>query len=322
MVKRLILVISLILVACGHKNNPEMIFNNNQIEPQEITDRDIINLDSEENNWDNYDLSLTVTDEDLNSAIYYLNQDRLEKVFEFKFNNDYPLGIYLSKLNKVFYTAKEDGINYLKSFDLNTKEDLKLSDKLSAINYLQYFDNKLYLVASDQDLNDRVMYLFTYDLNSNQLEKIDFGLSINDFKILDGKFYFTAWNIEDLNKFLNSEIDYPLSNLFQYQIKENQLTKLAEVNLVNPDFTIYNNYIYWLDKDHYYQVYNLNDQSLSKYNYANGENQKLRANIDFYQKGLKVDYYGNTIVIYNNKSELVKEIFNKQFINNMTVIEK
>ena len=123
------------------------------------------------NNLNNDYISITCTTydqlntENMTTTIYqYIPKTgKTTEVFSFPYTSQYPLGVFDSHSNTVYYT-KRDNLNHdqIFSFNLKTKESTQLTNNLRAVNQIVPTKDKIFFVASI----NRVLRLGAIDKNS------------------------------------------------------------------------------------------------------------------------------------------------------------
>lgn len=153
--------------------------------------------------------------ENMTTTIYqYIPKTgKATEIFSFPYTSQYPLGVFDSHSNTVYYT-KRDTLNHDQIFSVNlkTKDSVQLTTNLRAVNQIVPTKDKVFFVASI----DRVLRLGVIDKNSGiisywgdedtNIETIT--INPNTEKIYISSFSYKKDREEIENQFISDEYSY------------------------------------------------------------------------------------------------------------------
>ncbi|WP_346836017.1 hypothetical protein [Paenibacillus polymyxa] len=114
-------------------------------------------------------LSLTATDKTGHNH-YYTYQilgGSIKEAAVLKDTAQYPLGVVDLNKDDIFYAEREAGSDQLFQYNMNTKQSMKLTSHLFAINYMIPVKDQVLLAAASQEKNS--VQIYSFDLKNNKL---------------------------------------------------------------------------------------------------------------------------------------------------------
>lgn len=178
----------------------------------------------------------------ITSTVYmYTPEDKqITKIYDFEYTSQYPLGVYDSWENKVYYTKRVNGNEYVGDqifeYDISSQTEKQLTDNLWAIKHIIPTKDKVYFLAM---FHSHIFKLGSIDKETNEINywNDDGDTSVRTINVdyLNNKIYVSTYSeVEEYENLKNQSktnpYQYAATDVYEIDFDFNQSKKLFSLD--------------------------------------------------------------------------------------------